>query len=94
MIIHFLAKGLSNFHKNTGTASYKCLDSICAARGTINIKSNNNDISNNFILKKNHSLDYEDHSYIRRNAIKKDLENLSKIEINKKMKNYKYLEGV
>ena len=68
---HSLAKGLSNFHKNKGTTSYRCYDSICIARGTINIKSHNNDISNNFILKKNHSLDFEDHSYIRRNAIKK-----------------------
>ena len=35
---------LSIFHRNTGTASYRCYDTSCSARGTINIKSNEDNL--------------------------------------------------
>ena len=80
---------LSIFHRNTGTASYRCYDTSCSARGTINIRSNEENLRK-FTLKKIHSLEYIDHNYIRLNSVKHDIEFLPKSEIKKKLKDYKY----
>ena len=44
-----------------------------------------------FIITKNHSLDYEDHSYQKYKQIMLDLEQINKKDLIQKLQNYNYL---
>ena len=59
-------------------------------RGTINWYAKKNDYISNFIIKTPHSLDNEEHKYLRLLSVKKDLKSLSKNDLKKKLINYKY----
>ena len=85
---------MNRFNENQLSASYSCQDTNCNARGTIkfNINENNNEIIdlNNlvFIQKNEHSLERNDHNYIRNLEIIKDFE-IFNISIIKKIRRYK-----
>lgn len=68
------------YHSNTGTACYRCYDTSCKSRGTINIYAQANDPTYKFCVKTNHSITYELHTYIRLESVRKDLDNLSIIQ--------------
>ena len=99
---------LSSYYENNKTAYYKCSDSNCSARASydlndinnkeINIIQNKKEINQNgenlnISITKPHSLKYENHSYIKYEIIKKDIKNLSKNQIIKKLKDFEYLSN-
>ena len=90
---------LSKYHKNSNTAFYYCSDTNCKGKGfnTFNIEDTKllyETIKyDNFKVTNEHSIPYEDHSYILNETILKDYEELNKKELYKKFKNYKYLKS-
>ena len=89
---------LSKYNKNNNTGYYYCSDTSCNGKA-INIfsRDKNKDIIKNikndeFKLEKNHSLDYEEHSYTIKDIIVKDYQTINNFELKNKFKNYKYLK--
>ena len=80
------------------TSYYYCSDTKCSGRGLVRFDVNEKteydkkekDLEN-FILTKEHSFPYEEHSYQKYKTIKKEIEELPKKEIINKLKDYKYL---
>ena len=77
--------------------SYYCSDTHCDARISVSLDTDNTYLNNsiitckNIIIIKKHSLSYSNHNYVRKKEIKFDIENLGKISLIKKCKEYKYL---
>lgn len=67
------------------------MDTHCTGSGNIYIYFENNRIKlEDFNILNVHSLNYEEHNYIRDPSIKNDIQNLSKNQLKEKLKNYKY----
>ena len=89
---------LNKYNSNNHTCYYNCSDSLCKGRGIIYFcidesKTLLETITNEkFKVVKEHNLSYEEHSYVYKNIIEKDYENLSKNLLKEKLKDYKYLK--
>ena len=57
------------------------MDTHCKSTDNNKIYYKDNIKNEDFILKKDHSLKYEEHNYIRKHVIKNDIYNLSKKEL-------------
>ena len=87
---------MNKAYEKTLKVTYYCSDTLCEGRITVQYeetKGSGNDknyIFKNFNETKEHSLIYEMHKYVRKQAIKNDINELSKNNIIKKCKDYKY----
>ena len=76
--------------------SYYCSDTHCSARISVSLDTDKTYLNNSIITCKNiniikkHSLSYKNHNYARIKEIKSDIENLGKISLIRKCKEYNY----
>ena len=77
--------------------TYYCADTHCKAVISIDLNTDKNNLNNSILKYKNihitniHSLLYKNHNFARKQEIKNDINNLGKISIVRKCKDYHYL---